>query len=231
VNCAPAVEMDRKKFQERLLAWWADNQRDYPWRKTTDPYHLLVAEFLLHRTRADQVVPLYIHFLQTYPHVEDLAEAQLSDVREVLASAGLMWRVDMLLDCARAIVDRFGGQIPESSTDLQTLPGIGHYKAAAIRCFAFGYGDAVIDTNTVRIASRLIGFTVTDGSRRSILVHRIVQDLIDPERARALNFALLDFGALVCRSVRPLCVDCPLLELCEYGQAAIGQSVLSNLDQ
>lgn len=213
--------MDPRQFQERLLAWWSVNQRDYPWRRTIDPYHLLVAEFLLHRTRADQVVPLYTRLLISYPRVEDLAEAQLSDVREVLSSAGLVWRVDMLLDCARAIVGRFGGEIPESSADLQSLPGIGHYKAAAIRCFAFGYGDAIVDTNTVRIASRLLGFSVTDGSRRSSTVHRVIQELIDPNRARALNFASLDFGALVCRSARPLCFECPLLELCEYGQVAV----------
>jgi A/G-specific adenine glycosylase len=212
--------LDRKQFQERLLSWWADNHRDYPWRRTTDPYHLLVAEFLLHRTRADQVVSLYLRFLATYPRVEDLAQAQLSDVREVLASAGLVWRVDMLLDCARTVVERFEGQIPEGFADLQSLPGIGHYKAAAIRCFAFGYADAIVDTNTVRIASRLLGFRVTDSSRRSNAVHTIIQSLINPEQARALNFALLDFGALVCRSVRPLCLECPLLELCAYGQAA-----------
>jgi A/G-specific adenine glycosylase len=222
--------MDRSVFQERLLTWWVHNQRDYPWRKTTDPYHLLVAEFLLHRTRADQVVPLYLQFLAAYPRVQDLAEAQLSDVREALASAGLMWRVDMLLDCARAIVERFGGQIPASFADLQSLPGIGHYKAAAIRCFAFGYGDAIVDTNTVRIASRLLGFRVTDASRRSDTVHRIIQSLINPEHARALNFALLDFGALVCRSVKPLCLECPLLELCTYGQANSGTDQARSLD-
>lgn len=212
-------EMDRADFRARLLSWWTVNRRDYPWRKTTDPYHLLVAESLLHRTRADQVVPLYLRFLAAYPTIFDLASAPESNVRDLGASAGLGWRIDMLVQCARVVVERYGGKIPDEKEELQSLPGIGHYKASAIRCFAFGYGDALVDTNTVRIASRLIGFEVTDGSRRNMEVHRLIQGMIDPSEARSLNLALLDFGALVCRSARPLCHECPLLEICSYGQA------------
>lgn len=206
-----------RELHERLLVWWTENQRDYPWRKTSNPYHVLVAEVLLHRTRADQVVPLYTRLIERYPTVQDLSKARLEDVRALLASAGLVWRVDLLLQCASEIESRFGGRVPESSEELQSLPGVGHYIASAVRCFAYGHSDAVVDTNTVRIASRLLGFATTDASRRSPAVRKIIQDLLDPARARELNFAMLDFGALVCRSGRPQCSLCPLLHMCTYG--------------
>jgi A/G-specific adenine glycosylase len=207
---------DRVAFRERLLTWWASNKREYAWRRTTDPYHLLVAEVLLHRTRADQVLPLYLKVLQEYPTIADLARAQVADVRKLLESAGLVWRVDMLVECARAIEERFGGEVPGEMSDLESLPGIGHYKASAIRCFAFGYPDAIVDTNTVRIASRLLGFHTNDSSRRSPTVRQLIQDLLDPAETRSLNLALLDFGALICRSARPLCEECPLADMCAY---------------
>jgi A/G-specific adenine glycosylase len=213
--------MDRIWMNEQLLEWWATNKRDYPWRTTENPYEVLVAEVLLHRTRADQVVPLYYRLLAQYPTVAELAGAKVGDVRKILAAAGLVWRVDLLVEAAKAIVSRHNGDVPRSAEELQALPGVGHYIASAVRSFAYGEKDVIIDTNTVRIASRLIGFQMTDSSRRSRKVRQLLEDLVDPERARSINLAMLDFGALVCRAKRPLCLKCPLLSACTYGKRSL----------
>jgi A/G-specific adenine glycosylase len=213
-------------FHSSLLWWWHSHQRRYPWRETTNPYHVLVAEVLLHRTRADQVHPLYHKLLGHYPTVRDLAAARGEDVHEILAPAGLRWRVETLLRCAREIMSRHAGDVPEGKVDLEALSGVGHYIASAIRCFAFGYPDAVVDTNTVRIASRVFGFRVNDSSRRNRAVHEQVKRLVSPTAARESNLALLDLGALVCTARKPACESCPVIGFCITGQGFVVDSTL-----
>lgn len=205
-------------MNDQLLGWWNVNKRDYPWRNAKNPYEVLVAEVLLHRTRADQVVPLYHELLAQYPKVGDLAGADVENVRKILAAAGLVWRVDLLVEAAKVVVNSYSGDIPRSVEELKALPGVGHYIASAVRSFAYGEQDVIVDTNTVRIASRLLEFQLTDGSRRSPKVRRVLEDLVDPERARSINLAMLDLGALVCRAKRPLCAECPLSSKCPYNQ-------------
>lgn len=214
----PRPSAEWTAFDEALLEWWQSNKRDYPWRNTTDPYQLLVAEVLLHRTRADQVVPLFDLFLAEYPIIEALAAADRERVRNILAPAGLRWRVDLLVRCAEIIVSEHNGNVPFAPEALIALPGVGHYIAAAIRCFAFGFADAVVDTNTVRIASRVLDFPTTDSSRRNRSVHEKVKLLVAPSSARYSNFALLDLGALVCTAREPACKSCPVEAFCITGR-------------
>jgi A/G-specific adenine glycosylase len=206
------------EFSRRLLLWWELNQREYPWRSTREPYRILVAEFLLHRTRADQVVPLYEQFIATFSDVEALAGASRAELHKMLFSAGLRWRTDLLLETARAIHTNYAGEIPVERQELESLPGVGPYIAAAVRTFAHGIPDAILDTNTVRIAARVFGFPLTDSSRRKKSVVRLMHGLLDRERPREFNLALLDLGALVCRAREPLCSLCPVQPLCAYGQ-------------
>lgn len=208
-------------FHSALLAWGSTHQRTYPWRETREPYHVLIAEVLLHRTRADQVEPLYRSFTQKYPTLPDAARASADDLYRMLAPAGLRWRIDALRRCVHQIIEQYGGAVPETRAELEALPGIGHYIASAVRCFAFGHPDAVVDTNTVRIASRLFGFPVTDSSRRNSAVHAAVKRLVDPAAPRESNFALLDLGALVCTPREPACSACPVLAFCITGRQRI----------
>ncbi len=207
-----------EEFRSSLLYWWEHNQRSYPWRNTRDPFRILIAEALLHRTRADQVVQIYERFIQRYPDVQAVAQTTPDELHEIVYSAGLRWRVDLLLETAREIDQRFSGEVPVDREALESLPGIGPYIAAAIRCFAHGLPDAILDTNTVRIASRVFGFVLTDGSRRSKKVLHLLEFLLDAERPRAFNLALLDLGALICRPQRPLCRECPVQPQCAYGR-------------
>ena len=211
-------------LRRRLLEWWKQNRREFPWRNTSDPYHLLVAEVLLHRTRAAQVVNLFHGVLEAYPTVNALAAADLDQLQQLLQSAGLRWRVNLLWHAANDIVLRFQGQIPHGRAELESIPGIGHYIAAAIRCFAFGEAAAIVDSNVVRVYSRVFDIPVTDRLRRDPSFHELAQNLVDPEHPREFNLALLDLADAICTPRKPRCEQCPLLVHCAYGTRVVGVS-------
>jgi A/G-specific adenine glycosylase len=213
---------DPSRLRRTLLAWWERYGRDFPWRKTRSAYHVLVAEALLHRTRANQVVALYEKTLASFPTVYALAAADPEAVYELLHSAGLRWRVGSLLNAAQVIVQRFSGVVPSSRAELESLPGIGHYIAAAIRCFAYGENDAIIDSNVVRVYARVFNLRVTDSLRRNRDFHHLAQSLVDPEHPREYNLALLDLAAAICTPRAPKCEVCPIAIHCTYGRNKLG---------
>jgi A/G-specific adenine glycosylase len=213
------------RLREALLAWWERYGRDFPWRKTRSAYHVLVAEALLHRTRANQVVELYERTLASFPTVYDLAAADPETVYKLLHSAGLRWRVGSLLNAAQEIVERFSGEVPSSRSELESISGIGHYIAAAIRCFAYGEIDAIIDSNVVRVYGRVFNLRVTDSLRRNRDFHQLAQSLVDPEHPREYNLALLDLAAAICTPRAPKCEMCPIAVHCAYGRNKLGLSL------
>ena len=215
-------DFDLKTFHKDLLYWWNKSKRSYPWRETRDPYAIAIAEVLLHRTRADQVVTTYKKFLEQYPSVSQLAKASIEELQNLVYPLGLRWRVALLYNMAQELHSRFNDQIPCKREDLESLPGVSHYIATAIRCFAYGYADALLDTNTVRIVGRLTNIPVTDGSRRSKAFRVQLETLVDTHHPRRYNYALLDLGALICRSRNPLCEQCPVLQHCCYGTGKLG---------
>ncbi len=125
-------------FRARLLAWGKQNLRDYPWRITSNPYDIFVAEFLLQKTDADTVVPIYEAFLARYPTLDKLTTATVEDIEKLLKPLGLFFRAQRLFDSAKIIVEEYAGKIPDSETELLKLPGIGKYTARAICSQAFG---------------------------------------------------------------------------------------------
>jgi len=206
------------EFREKIVKWGKENFISYPWRKTKDPYKILIAEVLLHRTRSEQVVPLYNIFLVKYPNIHDLARAKLSELENLLFSAGLKWRVKKLHEMAKEIIIKHGGKIPHNYEELRALPGVSDYIASAVRCFAFDYPDPIIDTNTVRIIARVLGIKITDSLRRSTSLRKLLQKLIDPENPAFFNFTLLDLGKTICRAKKPECKNCPINSLCSYAK-------------
>lgn len=203
-----------KHIRQALLHWWVDNKRSFPWRETQDPYKILVAEILLHRTKANQVIPLYELFLQHFPDIQTLSKSSPCELAALFHSAGLRWRWKLIYAMALELQTRFQGNIPDDKNTLIALPGISNYIASAVRCFAFGYPDAILDTNTVRVAGRLLDLTITDSSRRSKLFRHILEHLIDPDNPREFNFALIDLAAQVCKSLNPLHAECCLKQYC-----------------
>jgi len=204
------------KFRRIILEWGRKNILDYPWRRTRDPYRILIAEMLLHRTRSEQVVPLYLEFVKRFPTVIELSQADYEEIVRILRSAGLSWRIRNIYEMAREVTARFGGKIPEEYDDLMSLPGVSDYIASAVRCFAFGYPEPLLDTNTVRIAGRVFGLRITDSSRKSKKFRKLMELLVDRDDPRMFNYSFVDFGKLVCRARNPLCHKCPAMNICEY---------------
>lgn len=205
-------------FRRELIAWGRVHFRAFPWRLTEDPYRILMAEIMLHRTRAAQVTPIYQRFIERYPNVQVLAQASKQELRDALSSLGLFWRIDLIHDMAIRLVTVFGGRIPEAKEELLSLPGVSDYIASALRCFAWNLPEPLVDTNTVRVIGRLFGLPVKDSSRRNRRFRNLLAALVDPHNPREYNYALLDLADHICMKKRaPECQDCPLKGLCLYG--------------
>lgn len=205
---------DLAGMREDLLHWWSTAKREFPWRETCDPYKVLIAEVLLHRTRAEQVIPLYNMVLSRFPDVSALSRSTPDELSQMLWTGGLHWRWKLLHAMSAEIVTRFDGEIPGSFTELTSLPGIDHYIASAVRCFAFGYPDVLLDTNTVRLVGRLFELEVTDSSRRSRLYRSILQGWLDRQHPQEFNLALIDLSAKICTPKAPRHEDCCLKTHC-----------------
>ena len=203
-------------FRKQLSAWGVANRRDYPWRKTTDSYHLLVAESLLQKTDADTVAPIYELFLERYPTLQDLAIANLDEVAKILKPLGLFFRAERLQQCAQIVVEQYEGKVPQAQKQLLQLPGIGDYTARAIGSQAFNQPLAVLDANVARILERFFGLQGERVKSRCKILWGAA-DLIAPKtRVGTWNLALLDFGALTCKAQNPDCEHCPLATKCKW---------------
>ncbi len=205
-------------FRKKLFAWGRLNFRPFPWRLTNDPYLILLAEIMLHRTQVTQVVPVYQSFISKFPNISSLININLQDLQTSLFSLGLNWRISLIYKMMEMISERFEKQIPKDKNDLLSLPGISEYIAAAVRCFAWNFPEPIIDTNTVRITGRLFGLEIKDSSRRNPRFRTLITAMVDPENPRAYNYALLDLAHVVClKKHDPLCQECPIKIYCRYG--------------
>jgi A/G-specific adenine glycosylase len=184
-------------MQGSLLAWYAANRRDLPWRHTRDPYAILVSEVMLQQTQVPRVLPRYLDWLERWPTAEVLAAAPVADVIRAWAGLGYNRRAINLHRCARAVVDM--GGFPQEPQRLRQLPGIGPYTAAAIACFAFGAELAAPDVNARRVLGRAFGDPDLSPA---------------PGRAYDWNQALFDLGSSICIARRPRCDECPLRDGC-----------------
>jgi A/G-specific adenine glycosylase len=202
-------------IQQRLLTWFRANARDLPWRRTRDPYRILVSEVMLQQTQVDRVIPYYHDFLERFPTVEALAAAPTAEVIRAWAGLGYNRRAVNLQRTAQAVVEEYGGQFPRAVEELRHLPGIGPYTAGAIACFAFEQDVPFVDTNMRRVLHRLLigvdvpGPTATD---KALVV--LAQEAIPTGQGWEWNQALIEFGALQCTARKPACVVCPLQAEC-----------------
>jgi A/G-specific adenine glycosylase len=205
----------RQRFRRRLLTWYRANGRDLPWRKTDDPYHILVSEVMLQQTQVDRVVPKYHEWLQKYPSLDALARAREADVAEAWRPLGYNIRPRRLHEIARESVARFDGALPSDEETLRSFKGIGAYTAGAIRSFAFGQRAAILDTNVARVLFRVFvarGDLKAHGTRR--LLWTISEALVPYKHVFDFNQALMDLGATVCTPRNPRCSGCPMKKFC-----------------
>ncbi|CAA9554226.1 MAG: A/G-specific adenine glycosylase [uncultured Thermomicrobiales bacterium] len=203
------------RVRVRLLAWFATNRRDLPWRQTRDPYRILVSEVMLQQTQVDRVVSYYNRFLERFPTVVDLAAAPTADVIRAWAGLGYNRRAVNLQRTAQSVVDDHGGEFPRSVDALRALPGIGAYTAGAVACFAFEQDVGFIDTNIRRVIHRLFaGVDVPTLQRSERELAALAARLVPPNRGWEWNQGVIEFGALQCTARRPACVVCPLQADC-----------------
>lgn len=204
----------RLRFQRRLLSWYRRHRRDLPWRRTRDPYRVLVSEIMLQQTQVDRVVPKYREFLDRYPTLEDLARAPTAEVKKTWYPLGYNVRPVHLQGIARETLARYGGRIPDDPGLLRSLKGIGRYTAGAILAFAYGKDAPLLDTNVRRVLGRV--FIGPDGKRlkgdKRLWV--LAEALIPKGKAYDFNQALMDFGATWCTARKPLCLLCPMRGFC-----------------
>ncbi|GFN21940.1 A/G-specific adenine glycosylase [Thermanaeromonas sp. C210] len=184
-----------------------------PWRTEADPYAVFVAEFLLVRTRADVVARVWEELLRRYPSFEALAAADEGELAALVAPLGLRKRVPLLKRAAAHVVERYGGRLPEESGELQKIPGMGPYTAAAVSAFAFGRPVVPADVNVLRFLSRLTGLPSGHPTKGSPTLRSLVARL-GPAEGGPEPGRLIDFTRHVCRPRRPRCGECPLGDLC-----------------
>ena len=190
-------QTDRETLQRALLAWYGEHGRDLPWRRTHDPYAILVSEVMLQQTQVARVLERYEPWLERWPTPGALAAAPAADVLRAWSGLGYNRRGLNLQRAARRVVEL--GEFPREIGELERLPGVGPYTARAVACFAFGAQVTALDTNVRRVLARSLGTT----------------DVAPPRgRAWQWNQALFDLGARVCLARVPRCAACPLSASC-----------------
>ena len=206
------------RVAEFLLDWYRQGHRDLPWRATTDPYRIWVSEIMLQQTRAQAVIPYYERFLKRFPTVEALAAAAEPDVLAVWSGLGYYSRARNLRRAAQQVVA--AGGFPRDYQALRALPGIGDYTAAAIASIAFELPYAVLDGNVLRVVARLENdpSDISAGRTRDRF-REVAQVWLDPAHAGLFNQALMELGATICLPKNPLCLVCPVSELCRAREA------------
>jgi A/G-specific adenine glycosylase len=192
--------------QDELLAWYAENARDLPWRRTRDPYRLLVSEVMLQQTQVVRVVPAYERWLERFPDERALAAALIPDVLRAWSGLGYNRRALALRLAARAVV---AGGWPRDAAGLRVLPGVGPYTAAAVASFAWDEPVAAVDVNVRRVIERRDGVV-----RGPVALSRRASQLLPGERPAAFNQAMMELGATVCRPRAPRCGACPVAVGC-----------------
>lgn len=197
-----------------LLEWYRRNRRDLPWRRTRDPYAIWVSEIMLQQTRVAVVIGPYEAFLKRFPTVKALAEAPEQAVLALWSGLGYYRRARMLHQGAKYVVERLGGQVPDSALKLRELPGIGGYTSAAVASIAFNEPVAVVDGNVERVICRLAGWAADRTAVRRRAVERLAAELLDPESPGDFNQGMMELGATICLPRGPLCLSCPLVEGC-----------------
>ncbi len=198
-----------------LLNWYKKHQRDLPWRKTSDPYKIWISEIMLQQTRVDTVIPYYNRFLEAFPTVQDLAEADQQKVLKLWEGLGYYSRARNMHQAAKTVHKKFNGKFPDTYSGLMQLKGIGPYTAAAVSSIAFQKKQAVVDGNVIRVLCRFYG--IEDNIRLTSTkkeVQNLADKLIPADNPGDFNQAVMELGATVCTPAKVNCGGCPLSVNC-----------------
>lgn len=212
-----AVDGARKRqFQQQLSQWYHRQGRDLPWRRTTDPYAILVSEVMLQQTQVERVLEYYRRFLEQFPTIEALATAEEAQVLEAWRGLGYYRRARNLRLAAQQVLEHHQGVFPDTYEAIAALPGVGRYTAGAVLSFAFGKRAPILDTNVERVLERVfVRRQTAKASARQKRLWRLAEDIL-PHGADAwvINQAMMDLGATVCTARGPRCGQCCLQTMC-----------------
>lgn len=206
----------RTRFKRRLLTWFRRHGRDLPWRRTRDPYRVLVSEVMLQQTQVARVEEYFHRFLESFPTIQHLARAHPDRVRESWDGLGYYRRAVNLHKLAREVVTNHDGELPPDAETLRGLPGVGSYTAGAVASFAYELAEPAIDTNVSRVLRRVFHPDLPAGAAAERTLHQTAKALV-PRRGRnawLTNQALMELGALVCTARVMKCEQCPVAGVC-----------------
>ncbi|WP_321367271.1 A/G-specific adenine glycosylase [uncultured Desulfuromusa sp.] len=213
-------------FTQQLLAWYGKSGRDLPWRNTRDPYRIWLSEIMLQQTTVTAVIGYYQRFLKKIPTVEALAASPLEEVIDLWAGLGYYSRARNLHAAAKMVVQQHQGQFPDDAESLQQLPGVGRSTAGAISSLAFDRSAPILDGNVRRVLCRL--FALQEPPRSTGADKQLWQwseQLTPVDQVHDYTQAIMDLGAIICLPRKPLCDQCPVLELCQAHKLGIEQTL------
>ena len=202
-------------FKAQVIKWSMSHPSDYPWRKTNNLWHGLVAEIMLQRTRTDQVLPVYIDFVNKFPSPQNYIDHIKDNDENIFTNLGLLWRNEAFKQASLHIVEE---GIPEYKKGLMDLPGIGDYVSSAFISFHLNKRELLIDSNIVRLYGRYFGIKTDAESRRDIVIRSLADKLTPKRNFRTYNYAVLDFAMNVCKT-RPDCTNCELKSKCCFSKS------------
>jgi A/G-specific adenine glycosylase len=209
-------KVDICKFQDDLISWFIEEQRELPWRQDQDPYKVWVSEIMLQQTRVDTVIPYFNRFIEWFPTIGDLANANEDKVLKAWEGLGYYSRVRNLHSAVKEVNEKYNGEVPNTPKEIADLKGVGPYTAGAILSIAYGIPEPAVDGNVMRVLSRilLIWEDIAKASSRKVF-EKAVRQLISHDNPSAFNQALMELGALICTPTSPSCLLCPVRDHCQ----------------
>jgi A/G-specific adenine glycosylase len=209
-----ADNINSADYRRRLLGWYRRHKRDLPWRRTLDPYAIWISEIMLQQTTVGAVVPFFERWMKSFPDVRSLAAAPLQKVLKAWQGLGYYVRARNLHTAAKAFVKSHVGRIPDDYATLRSIPGFGPYTTAAVLSLAYGKPLPVLDANVRRVMMRLLGLHGQADGRHDKAISARLEEWIARKTPGDFNQAMMELGALVCRSRSPLCPNCPVQGYC-----------------
>jgi A/G-specific adenine glycosylase len=216
------VNMDfdrqKKEFVDRLLQWYELNKRAFSWRKRElTPYQVLILELMLQRTPAQRVEKVFENFIKKFPNPITLHSASDIELESIIQTLGLQKRRrELLKDLAEYLVKKHDGRVPVGRDELLKLPGVGIYVASAVMCYCYGKPVPLIDTNAARVLGRIFGLPSRGDPSTEKHLWIFAEHVLPKSGAKSFNWALIDFGALVCKPKNPRCSECPMCDICKW---------------
>ncbi|SDW89346.1 A/G-specific DNA-adenine glycosylase [Marinococcus luteus] len=215
-----------EQFQQDLVDWYRHQKRDLPWRRSADPYHIWISEIMLQQTKVDTVIPYYYRFLEAFPTIEALAEAEEDQVMKQWEGLGYYSRARNLHHAVKEVAEEYGGEVPDGKKEFRSLKGVGPYTAGAVLSIAFDKPEPAVDGNVMRVFSRLLCLYEDIGKQSTKSTFEAVLGEILPLTSPSdFNQAVMELGALICTPTSPGCLLCPVQEHCKARAAGVQEEL------